>query len=172
LSSILDIDLDYFAILDNPINRLNDLLNWGNRPVEIVTEKHHRILKEWKKFIKKGIISLPQYILHVDEHHDMMDERKTPNIANFLYHAMIQYPDCQVYWLVEEPIDSPEMWLSDDVWDMLAHRFTQGSKIPSSYPKPDFVSVCTSPEFLSTDLRCSLLENIELWNKSCGLKIH
>ena len=81
MSSILDIDLDYFAILDNPVKRLNDLLNWSNRPVEIITEKHHRVLREWKKLIKKGIISPPRYILHVDEHHDMMDERRTPNIA-------------------------------------------------------------------------------------------
>ncbi|GAX62631.1 outer membrane protein [Candidatus Scalindua japonica] len=32
MSSLLDIELDYFAILDNPVARLNKILNWGSKP--------------------------------------------------------------------------------------------------------------------------------------------
>jgi hypothetical protein len=31
--------------------------------------------------VEKGLIDPPEYILHVDKHHDMMDEKKTPGIA-------------------------------------------------------------------------------------------
>jgi hypothetical protein len=35
-SSILDVDLDYFAIVDKPIKRLHDLLKWASRPVDFI----------------------------------------------------------------------------------------------------------------------------------------
>lgn len=88
MSSILDIDLDYFVILDDPTKRLKDILEWANRPIDFIVEEHHRVLRRWEVYIKKGMISPPRYILHVDEHHDMMDEKKMPNIANVVYQAM------------------------------------------------------------------------------------
>jgi len=164
LSSILDIDLDYFANINNPIKRLKELLKWCNQPVNTVVEQHHKVLKQWEIFIKKGVISSPRYILHVDEHHDMMDEKRTLNIANFLYHVMSKWSDCCVFWLVDEPIDSPEIWLSEDVWDSFARRFSVGSECPQDWPKPDLVSVCTSQEFIDKTLMCQLLRQIEIWN--------
>lgn len=164
MSSILDIDLDYFAILDNPVKRLKDLLEWGNQPVEIIVEQHHKILKQWETCIKKGIIDPPTYVLHVDEHHDTMDEKRTPNVANFIYHAMRKWTNCHVHWLVEQPIDSPEMWLSENAWNTINQRFSIGAQRPQDWPKPDLVSVCTSPEFIDKTLRCRLQEHIDLWD--------
>jgi hypothetical protein len=43
----------------------------------------------------------------------MMDEKAKPNIANFIFHAMRDWSDVRVHWLVEQAIDSPEMWLSE-----------------------------------------------------------
>ena len=34
MTSILDIDLDYFRFFDDPLNRLNELLDWATRPVD------------------------------------------------------------------------------------------------------------------------------------------
>ena len=107
--SILDIDLDYFNYFDNPVQRLRALLVWAGRPVDFMVERHHRVLSKWNKYIKDSTISTPTHILHVDEHHDMMDERVQPNIANVIFQAMRQWPSCRVHWLVEEPIDSPSM---------------------------------------------------------------
>ena len=167
MSSILDIDLDYFSIIDNPIEHLHDLLKWARRPVDFIVEKHHMVLKRWKGSVRKGVISPPTHILHVDEHHDMMDERKSPNIANFMYLVMSYWPGCRVYWLVEQPIDSPEMWISENVWNSLAPRFSQGSRRPHNWPRPDLVSVCTSPEFIDTALRSRLISEIEEVNRMC-----
>jgi hypothetical protein len=59
--------------------------------------------------------------------------------------------------MVDTPIDSPEMWLDDDVWVSFSHRFSVGSNRPHGWPKPDIVSICTSPEFVNTDLLHRLL---------------
>ena len=164
MSSILDIDLDYFAVLDNPVKRLSDLMEWANQPVNTIVEKHHKILNKWNICVNKGIISPPTSILHVDEHHDMMDEKKTLNIANYLYHAMRKWHDCRVYWLVAQPIDSPELWLSEDIWNLLVSRFSTGAQRPQNWPRPNLVTVCISPEFVAPILRYRLLKHIEQWN--------
>ncbi|MFO7899930.1 MAG: UPF0489 family protein [Planctomycetota bacterium] len=51
-------------------------------------EHHHHALREWRATVRRGRLSLPTYILHIDEHHDMMDERGQPNIANVMVRAM------------------------------------------------------------------------------------
>jgi hypothetical protein len=79
----------------------------------------------------------------------MMDDRAVPNIGNFMVHAMQMWPACRVHWMVEFPIDSPTMWLSDDTWKDLRPRFSMGARRPSKWPKPDLVSVCTSPPFIA-----------------------
>jgi len=160
MSSILDIDFDYFNLMDNPVQSLEQLLVWADRPVSFVAENHHEVLLWWRHCLKKGRLPEPRYILHVDEHHDMMDENTKPNIANFIFHAMRDWSNVRVHWLVEHAIDSPGMWLSEDTWDMLSKRFTWSPHRPTNWPKPDLVSVCTSPEFVSNTLRKNLLKVI------------
>ena len=161
MSSILDIDLDYFNLIKEPVQRLNKLLNWANCPVAFIVEKHHKSFARWKDRIKRETLSLPTHILHVDEHHDMMDKRVYPNIANFMYHAMRTWTGCHVHWLIDQRIDSPSIWLSDDVWDLLSPRFSTSKHCPKNWPKPDFISVCSSPSFTSKSLRQKLLNKIE-----------
>lgn len=157
MSSILDIDLDYFNDVKDPVVRLKKLLRWAGRPVDLLVERHHQAFARWKSRVRRGTLANPLYILHVDEHHDMMDENRSTNIANFMYHAMRTWPDCRVHWLVEHPVDSPRMWLSDDVWHELSGRFSVGPCRPRGWPKPNLVSVCTSPEFVEDDFRQGLL---------------
>ena len=158
MSSILDIDLDYFNLIENPEQRLFDLLDWGDCPIDFVVEKHHKAYSRWKDRIKKGTLTQPSHILHVDEHHDMMDQKKNTNIANFMYHAMSNWKNCRIYWMVDTPIDSPEMWIDDDVWISFSQRFSVGSNRPRGWPRPDIVSICTSPEFINDDLLQRLLK--------------
>ena len=89
-----------------------------------------------------------------------MDENRSSDIANFMYHAVRTGPACRVHWLVEHPIDSPRMWLSDDVWHGLAGGFSLGPCRPRGWPKPNLVSVCTSPEFVAEGLRRRLLRAV------------
>ena len=163
MSSILDIDLDYFNLIRDPLSRLYALLEWAQCPVAFIIEKHHQGLRLWKDRVKSGRLSIPSFILHVDEHHDMMDENSHPNIGNLMHHAMREWPECRVHWLTETPIDCPAMWLSDETWDLLCRRFSVGPHIPRDWPKPDLVSVCTSPEFVDHTLRRQLLGVLQQW---------
>lgn len=168
MSSILDIDLDYFEFFQDPVARLRKLLKWGDRPVDFTAEKHHRFLKQWKALVKRGAMSAPTHILHVDQHHDMMDQRATPNIANFMYHVMRHWPECQLHWVVDRAIDSPDMWIEDDEWEVLAPRFSFGPHKPRGWPKPDTVSVCSSPEFVNTSMQNALLKCSGEFNDGLG----
>ena len=158
MSAILDIDLDYFNLIENPEQRLQELLNWGNRRIAFIVEKHHKSYSRWKDRIKRGTLTPPSHILHVDEHHDMMDQKRNTNIANFMYHAMNTWRTCRVHWLVDQSIDSPDMWLDDNVWESFSPRFSVGSSLPYRWPSPDIVSICTSPDFVNRDLRQRLLK--------------
>ncbi len=100
--SILDIDLDYFNLMDDFIRRLHALLARAERSVDIFAEEHRRIPRRWKARIKRGTMVSPAQNLHADEHHDMTDEKPRPNIANVVYHAMRQWPACRVQWIVEK----------------------------------------------------------------------
>ncbi len=91
----------------------------------------------------------------------MMDERARVNISNVMYHAMRIWPKCRVHWLVKEAIDSPDMWLSDETWLRIRHRFARGSRRPQGWPRPDFVSVSSSPRFVERSLGERLLAVVE-----------
>jgi hypothetical protein len=160
LSSILDIDLDYFVFLDNPVERLDSLLRWGARPVDFVVEHHHEALARWIVAVKQRLIRAPQFILHVDDHHDLLGERRPIGCGNFLYFAMRRWPRCRVHWLVQHALDSPDMWLSERAWDAVARRFSAGPHRRRDWPKPDLVSVCTSPDFVDEELRRRLLKRV------------
>ena len=157
MSLLLDIDLDYFNLMGDPTGALEQLLIWARCPVAFVVERHNHAFAQWRRRVREGRLPTPSHILHVDEHHDMMDERKRANMANVMYHAMRLWPECRVHWLVQEAIDSPAMWLSDDTWAHLRQRFSHGSCRPRSWPRPDLVSICTSPEFVEEAQRERLL---------------
>ena len=161
MSSILDIDFDYFNLIENPEQRLQELLNWGNRRIAFIVEKHHKSYSRWKDRIKRGTLTPPSHILHVDEHHDMMDQKRNTNIANFMYHAMNTWRTCRMHWLVDQSIDSPDMWLDDNVWESFSPRFSVGSSLPYRWPNPDIVSICTSPDFVNRDLPQRLIKIAE-----------
>jgi hypothetical protein len=158
VTSILDIDLDYYNLLNKPDQRLGRLLKWSACPVSCVVRSHHIALRRWRACLEERALPEPRHILHVDEHHDMMDENPAPNIANFLFHAMRLWPDVRVHWLFEQAIDSPAMWLSDESWRVLRRRFSSSPHRPRSWPRPQIVSVCTSPGFVRPGLRERLME--------------
>lgn len=166
MSSILDIDLDYFRFAADPQGRFEKLLKWGGEPIVFTVEKHHKAFARWKDRVRRGTLATPSHILHVDEHHDMMDQNRNANIANFMYHAMRTWPQCRVHWLTERPIiDHPRFWLNDDVWDSFSERFSVSPHRPRGWPKPDLVSVCSSPGFLNERLRQNLLKVAQQWMK-------
>jgi hypothetical protein len=161
MCSILDIDLDYFNLISNPAQKLSKLLKWASCPIFFVVENHHEVLPLWKKYVKKEHFHEPEYLLHVDEHHDMMDEKSKPNIGNVVYHAMKTWLNLRVHWMVDNRIDSPTMWLSEDAWKSVSARLTWSSHRPRNWAKPRMVSVCTSPEFVPMSLHNDLMAVIE-----------
>lgn len=65
-----------------PAKRLVELLAWADCPVSFVVENHHESLSRWISDVRKGSLCEPQYILHVDEHHDTKNESTASNMAN------------------------------------------------------------------------------------------
>ena len=86
MSVILDIDLDYFALFEQPIHELERLLAWAGRPIDFVVRHHHETYARWKQMVAAAAVGRPHLIIHVDEHHDMMSERPP---ANFGYPGSI-----------------------------------------------------------------------------------
>jgi hypothetical protein len=160
MTSILDIDLDYFRFFDDPLDRLDEILAWANRPVDRLVDRHHKSLEYWIRAVRKNSLSAPRFILHVDEHHDMLSEQKPINFGSFLYFAMRRWPKCPIHWQVDDPIDSPSMWLSDEAWESIANRFTTGPYRKRDWPRPDIVTVCTSPGFLNKALARELVKQV------------
>jgi len=161
MSVILDIDLDYFALFDQPLDELERLLTWAGRPVDFAVEHHHKAYQRWKQMVTAHVVELPHLIIHVDEHHDMLSESQPANSGNFVYFAMRYWPECQVVWVTPQPIDYPDIWLSDDAWEAVSSRFDCAKRFRRHWPKPDVVSVCTSPDFIDPALSKRLLERIE-----------
>lgn len=77
---------------------------------------HHEVLDHWESAIKVGRIDHPTFILHVDEHHDMLSEQRPIQFGNFLYFVMLKWPACRVHWLAKAPIDYPDMCGQQAVW--------------------------------------------------------
>jgi hypothetical protein len=168
VSSILDIDLDYFNLAHSPEKELRDLLAWAGRPVDFVVERHSQVLPRWTGRVRRGTLTPPEFILHVDEHHDMMDAKQTPNIANVMYHAMRRWPTCRVCWMARDRIDDPSQWLPDQEWARLKPRFRMASRLPPRWPKPDLVSVCTSPDFVEAALLGRLIALLSGYRRPKG----
>ena len=80
--SILDIDLDYFNLMPDAALRFRRLLAWAGVPVSFVVERHNHAFTRWRKRWRRDGIA-PSHILHVDEHHDMLDQCQQANIGNF-----------------------------------------------------------------------------------------
>ena len=160
MSVILDIDLDYFTLFQQPVAELERLLTWAQRPVDFIVQHHHEAYRRWKRMVAAGAVGHPDLIIHVDEHHDMMSERLPANFGSFIYFAMRHWPNCRVIWVTPQPIDSPDMWLSDDAWEAVSSRFECARRFSGGWPKPELVSICTSPDFIDARLSESLLQTV------------
>jgi hypothetical protein len=165
MTCILDIDLDYFRFFSDPVERLDALLRWGARPVDRLLVHHHESFDYWIDAIRTRSLPPPKFIVHADEHHDMLSETKPISFGNFLFFAMQRWPKCRVHWLVNGPIDSPKMWLSDEAWKSVARRFTFGPNLRPDWPKPDIVTVCTSPGFLDRALARRLVQHVHAFSR-------
>ena len=160
MSVILDIDLDYFGLVKQPIAELEKLLKWAGRPADVIVQHHHEAYAGWKEMVRARILQAPGLIIHVDEHHDMMSERPPANFGNFIYFAMRHWPDCRVIWVTPQPIDDPSMWLSEGAWEDVVSRFACARRLSRRWPKPDVLSVCISLDFIDRDLRARLLARV------------
>ena len=171
MSVILDIDLDYFGLFEQPLAELERLLTWAGRPVDFVVEHHHEAYTRWKRMVAAHVVPPPHLIIHADEHHDMLSERPPANLGNFVFFAMRHWPDCRVVWVTPQPIDYPDLWLSDDAWEAVSSRFECARRFRRRWPKPNVVSVCTSPDFVDARLSQRLLEKVEACRDSFGPKV-
>ena len=161
MTGILDIDLDYFNLSPNPEGELSALLTWAGRHVDLVVEQHQHAFYWWERIITEKGLATPSTIMHVDEHHDLLNDAPRINAANFMVSVMQQWPTCQVLWVMPEPIDWPDLWLDEETWQRLHGRFRWVPAVPTDAPRPEMVTVCTSPGFLAESLTTQLLTVIQ-----------
>jgi len=115
--------------------------------VDAIVNEHHEALRVWIAAIKKGDVDTPQWILHVDEHHDMLSERLPIGsvTSSTLRCGGGGVPRALVGGVQD---DSPRMWLSDEAWTSVRRRFRYATHLCHTWPKPDMMTVCTSPGFV------------------------
>jgi hypothetical protein len=91
MSVILDIDLDYFGLFEQPLAELERLLTWARRPVDFVVKHHHEAYTRWKQMVTAHVVQPPDLILHADEHHDMMSDEAASQLweLRVLRHATL-----------------------------------------------------------------------------------
>ncbi len=53
MSSLLDIDLDYFCLVNEPVQRFRGLLAWAGCPVALVVERHNKVLPFWRSLVRR-----------------------------------------------------------------------------------------------------------------------
>ena len=157
VTCILDIDLDYFNLSPDPAEELRTLLAWAGRPVDLIVEQHHHAFYWWERIITKKGLATPSTVIHVDEHHDLLNDAPRINAANFMVTVMQQWPTCEVLWVMPEPIDWPDLWLEEETWELISSRFRWVAVLPDDAPVPDLITICTSPGFLPDGLTQRLL---------------
>ena len=87
--------------------------------------------------VARNLIEPPHLIIHADEHNDMMSDKPPINFGSFIYLAMRQWPDCHVVWVTSQPIDYPDMWLSDSAWEDVSSRFECARRFRHRWRKAD-----------------------------------
>jgi len=55
MSSILDIDLDYFNLIENPEQRLQELLDWGDCPIALLLKSITKSILVGKTALKEEL---------------------------------------------------------------------------------------------------------------------
>jgi hypothetical protein len=158
-SVILDIDLDYFVVLKQPVREFKKILGWASHPIDHLVDHHHQSYKHWLQMMARGTLTHPRLIVHIDDHHDMFSDKPPVNSGNFIYFALRRFPQCHVIWVAPDPIDYPDMWLSHSAWASVSQRFECSTKLDRHLPKPDVVSVCRSPAFVEKNLGKALLSH-------------
>ena len=59
MTVILDIDLDYFALFNQPVRRLEKVLAWAERPVDFMVRHHHEAFRHWRRMAEEALSVLP-----------------------------------------------------------------------------------------------------------------
>jgi len=154
---LLDLDMDYFNHLEDPVSVLSSLLSRvpGNIPAEIVLE-HQTIIPYVCKWIRCKAMPIPFKWMHVDQHHDFYRSKKRPvDCGNFGYFMPVKYYR-EFVWVSQS---DGERVCND--WDTMAAPWMQDRGIrvnecyhPIKISKDDRVVgmvVAISPDYVEYD---------------------
>jgi hypothetical protein len=173
MSKILDIDLDYLNLCSTnegsgflrdrtPEEAFDDLIDRANPDAKMTMSiEHHEAYHIWDALVDNKDLTRPRQIIHVDEHHDLYNKYEDINCANFVFHALNQWPACKVTWVASHKSGNTE----DFYWGFhkseIKRRFKTTVRVPRDMSKVDLISVTASPDYTKGYILSDILRHIE-----------
>ena len=173
MSKILDIDLDWLNLCDHhegsgflknrtPQKAFDDLMSRANPDAKITMSiEHHEAYKIWDAFVDEGRLTRPKHIYHVDEHHDLYNNYKRVDCANFMLFALRQWPKCKATWIAASRIGNRHYFYYGYNQSEIKRRFKTTLRVPNDLSSVDLISITLSPDYIKLFILDDILPYIE-----------
>jgi len=161
MSKILDIDLDWLNLCGDqydgsgflknrtPQQAFDDLMSRANPDAKITMSiEHHEAYKIWDAFVDEGRLTRPKHIYHVDEHHDLYNNYKHIDCANFMLFALRQWAKCQATWIAARKVGTRAHFYYGYHKSEVKKRFKTTLRVPDSLSDVDLISITVSPDYI------------------------
>lgn len=174
MSKILDIDLDWLNLCDQckgsgflknktPQEAFDALMSRANPNAKITMSiEHHEAYKIWDAFVDEGRLTKPEHIYHVDEHHDLYNNYKHVDCANFMLFVLKQWPSCKTTWVAaDSSFDNRTNFYYGFHKSEIKKRFKTTLKVPKDMSDVDLISITVSPDYIKLLVLNEILPHIE-----------
>lgn len=174
MSSILDLDLDWLNLCNShdgsgflknktPEEAFDDLMSRANPDVKMTMSiEHHEAYRIWDAFVNEGRLTKPKHIYHVDEHHDLYNDYKHVDCANFMLFVLRQWPKCKATWIAaDSSFDNRTHFYYGYHKSEIKKRFKTTLRVPDYLSDIDLVSVTVSPDYIKPYVLEVILPHIE-----------
>ncbi len=175
MSVLLDLDLDWLNLCGDQYNgsgflknrtpqeAFDDLISRANPDAKItMSVEHHEAYQIWDAFVDEGRLTKPKHIYHVDEHHDLYNDYKHVDCANFMLFALRQWPSCKATWVAADSgFDNRTNFYYGFHRSEIKKRFKTTLRVPKNMSNVDLVSITVSPDYIKPYVLEAILPHIE-----------
>lgn len=169
--TLLSVDLDWLNGADDPIRKLNGVLNHIPQDIPaIMTVEHHEFLPQLREWIKSGKVKTPFNVLNLDEHHDYYTHSPPHhpcgleiNCGNWGYRLLLEWYN-RYTWVHNGDTtlcdwEHAKLWLANS-----GISFSKRAIHRLGTLKSEIVAVvfCVSPDYLTDEMQDKIAEAIEI----------